>query len=121
VLTKVLITTLIIVLAMFYLKNTKQKSFNNVRSQDAVPSKFRYLSMLLLSLSLLFSAVYLFWQYQEDNKVINVTVISPVSNKKITYHVKRKDISANKIITLEGITIRLSNQERIIIAEAEIN
>ncbi|MBU2969137.1 hypothetical protein KO527_07245 [Pseudoalteromonas sp. C2R02] len=117
-LTKIIITIFIIVSVMFYLRKKNQTSSKSKHTKIAVPSQFKYLTFGFVALSLCLSAAYIFMQWQDDNKVVNVTIISPTSTNAKSYLVRKKDISINEIKTLDGITIRLSNQERIEIADA---
>lgn len=117
-LTKILITIFIIVSVMFYLRKKNQTSTANKHCRTPTPSQFKYLTFGFVALSLCLSAGYIFMQWQDDNKVVNVTIISPTSTNAKSYLVRKKDISINEIKTLDGITIRLSNQERIEIADA---
>lgn len=118
VLTKILITIFIIASVMFYLRKKSQTSSKSTHTNITTPSQFKYLTFGFVALSLCLSAGYIFMQWQDDNKVVNVTIISPSSKNEQTYLVRKKDISINEIKTLDGITIRLSNQERIEIADA---
>jgi len=102
---------------MFYLRKKNQTSTASKHTRTPVPSQFKYLTFGFVALSLCLSAGYIFMQWQDDNKVVNVTIISPTSTDEQTYLVRKKDIGVNEIKTLDGITIRLSNQERIVIAD----
>jgi len=117
VLTKILITVFIIVSVMFYLRKKNQTSTVATYTDTPAPSQFKYVAFAVVALSLCLSAGYIFMQWQDDNKVVNITIISPVSNNEQSYLVRKKDIGVNEIKTLDGITIRLSNQERIVIAD----
>jgi len=51
----------------------------------------------------------------DDNTVVDVTISSPIEAMTASYKVRKKDIEAEKITTIDGIQIRLSNQERLAI------
>nr|WP_283102737.1 hypothetical protein [Shewanella abyssi] len=118
VLTKILVTLLVIAGAIFYIRQSKV-SRTKERTQDMGKGMIiRFSLYITLSISLLASAGYWYWDWQDGNKVVSVTIVSPVSNDTVVYQVRKKHIANNEIITIDGIRVRLSNQERITIANA---
>jgi len=117
VLAKTLITIFIIVSVMFYLRNKSKNTNTKSTATTSIKPQFKYLTLAIIALLLSLSAGYVAIQWQDDNTVVNVTIISPTASTKQNYKVKKKDIAINEIKTLDGITIRLSNQERIVIAD----
>lgn len=91
-LTKIIITILIIVSVMFYLRKKNQTSSKSKHIKTSVPSQVKYLTFgfVALSLSLCLSAAYIFMQWKDDNKVVNVTIISPTSINEQSYLVRKK-------------------------------
>jgi uncharacterized membrane protein len=117
VLTKILVTLLVIASAIFYIRQSKV-SGTKERTQDMGKGIIiRFSLYIIISLSLLASAGYWYWDWQDGNKVVSVTIVSPVSNDSVVYQVRKKHITNNELITIDGIRIRLSNQERITIAK----
>ncbi|MCL1049168.1 hypothetical protein L2755_05960 [Shewanella abyssi] len=117
-LTKILVTLLVIAGAIFYIRQSKV-SRTKERTQDMGKGMIiRFSLYITLSISLLASAGYWYWDWQDGNKVVSVTIVSPVSNDTVVYQVRKKHIANNEIITIDGIRVRLSNQERITIANA---
>jgi hypothetical protein len=55
----------------------------------------------------------------DENTVVEVTITSPIEAMTTSYKVRKKDIEAKRITTVDGIQIRLSNQERLTIKAAE--
>nr|WP_283105818.1 hypothetical protein [Shewanella kaireitica] len=116
VLTKILVTMLVIAGAMFYIRQSKVSPAKE-RTQDMGRGIIiRFALYAIVSLSLLASAGYWYWDWQDGNKVVNVTIVSPMSDDSVVYQVRKKNITNNEITTVDGIRVRLSNQERIIVA-----
>jgi len=116
VLTKILVTLLVICAALFYLrspaKGLKISGSINIGQQILI----RYFFYALVAIALLGSSGYWYWDWQDGNQIVSVTIISPLVANSVVYKVRKKDISDNRIITLDGINIRLSNSERVIVA-----
>ncbi|GIU18355.1 hypothetical protein TUM4261_39060 [Shewanella sp. c952] len=115
-LTKILVTILVIAGAMFYIRQSKVSPAKE-RTQDMGRGIIiRFALYAIVSLSLLASAGYWYWDWQDGNKVVSVTIVSPMSDDSVVYQVRKKNITNNEITTVDGIRVRLSNQERIIVA-----
>ena len=89
-LTKIIITILIIVSVMFYLRKKNQTSSKSKHIKTGVPSQVKYLTFGFAALSLCLSAAYIFMQWKDDNKVVNVSIISPTSTKEQSYLLRKK-------------------------------
>ncbi len=72
-----------------------------------------------IAVSMVGSIGYWYWNWQDGNQVVRVTIVSPKVDRTSVYQVRKKDIFINQITTVDGINIRLSNQERVIIANAK--
>ncbi|WP_308443277.1 MULTISPECIES: hypothetical protein [unclassified Shewanella] len=116
VLTKILITLLIIVGAMVYMRKPREKGVRASTKELGKNIKLRIVAYVLIGLSLTATSAYWYWDWSDGNKVVSVTIVSPMSNESVVYQVRKKDIASNEITTINGIRIRLSNQERIIVA-----
>lgn len=121
--TKILVTFFVIIAAMLFLRkkssNSREKRLSNTTANVGKQIIFRYVIFGLIAVSLFASTGYWYWNWQDGNQVVRVTIVSPLEDKSDVYHVRKKDISNNQITTVEGINIRLSNQERVIIAAAK--
>nr|WP_153664433.1 hypothetical protein [Shewanella intestini] len=96
---------------------TKYELANEGRFSGA---KLSIYCLILLSLSA--TVAYWGWGWYQDNIIVNVTITSPLEQKTQTYQVRKKDIEMQRITTVDGVQIRLSNQERITITPlAEID
>ncbi|WP_392341791.1 hypothetical protein [uncultured Shewanella sp.] len=85
--------------------------------QDAQKSPLlsRVIIYTMIAVSMLASAGYWGWSWYDDNTVVEVTITSPIEAMTNSYKVRKKDIEAQRITTVDGIQIRLSNQERLTI------
>ncbi|MEZ9593820.1 hypothetical protein AB4298_04215 [Shewanella sp. 10N.261.52.F9] len=117
-LTKILITLLIIAGAMVYIRKPREKGVRASTKELGKNIKLRIGAYILVSLSLTATAGYWYWDWSDGNKVVSVTIVSPISDESVVYQVKKKDITSNELTTVNGIRIRLSNQERIIVAKS---
>lgn len=116
-LTKIIITLLIILGALFYLRKPTGSTKTQSASRLGNEMMFKYVIYGFILVSMLASAGYWYWHWQDGNQIVNVTIMSPLDKNSMTYEVRKKDISINEIITLDGLNIRLSSQERVIIAK----
>ncbi|QLE85125.1 hypothetical protein FLM48_08500 [Shewanella sp. Scap07] len=117
-LTKILVTLLVIAGAFFYIRRPKTadsrgQSTANIGQRMVM----RYVLFGIITVSLLASGGYWYWNWQDGNQVIHVTIVSPLDGNETVYKVHKKDIGQNQITTIDGLSIRLSNQERIVIAK----
>ncbi len=49
-----------------------------------------------------------------------MTLVSPKEERREVYQVRKKDISTNELVTVDGLRIRLSSEERLMIAEKSV-
>jgi|TARA_R110001592_G_scaffold165315_1_gene399566 TRAP-type C4-dicarboxylate transport system permease small subunit len=118
VLTKILVTILVILGAIVYLRRGRGHKVNRIADMaDAQKSPLlsRVIIYTMIAVSMLASAGYWGWSWYDDNTVVEVTITSPIEAMTNSYKVRKKDIEAQRITTVDGIQIRLSNQERLTI------
>jgi len=120
VLTKILVTLLVIAGALFYIRKPSATREKETAAQLGQRMIMRYVLFGLVSVSLLASAGYWYWSWQDGAKIVEVTIVSPIAESSAVYQVYKRDIKADEITTVDGINIRLSNQERVIIASVPI-
>ncbi len=122
VLTKILVTILVIVGAIVYLRRGRGSNVNrNTVMADMQSSPFfsRVIIYTMIAVSMLASASYWGWSWYDDNTIVDVTISSPVEAMSASYKVRKKDIEDQRITTVDGIQIRLSNQERLTVKAVE--
>ncbi|QYK02819.1 hypothetical protein [Shewanella psychrotolerans] len=115
-LTKILVTLLVIAGALFYIRKPASVTQMESASQLGQRILFRYIALAVVVLAVVGSGAYWYWSWQEGNEVVSVTIVSPAQEKTTIYQVHKRDIGVNELTTIEGVKVRLSNQERIIIA-----
>ena len=119
-LTKILVTLLVIAGALFYIRKPSATREKETAAQLGQRMIMRYVLFGLVSVSLLASAGYWYWSWLDGAKIVEVTIVSPIAESNAIYQVYKRDIKADEITTVDGINIRLSNQERVIIATVPI-
>ncbi|MGZ9897329.1 hypothetical protein [Shewanella gaetbuli] len=118
-LTKILVTLLVIIGASFYLKRGRKpesKTAQIIKEQSSTPLFNRLMISSVIAVSLLATALYWGWTVYDENQVVTVEITSPIDAISAQYQVRKKDIKATKITTVDGVEVRLSNQERITIS-----
>ncbi|MFT5759715.1 MAG: TRAP-type C4-dicarboxylate transport system permease small subunit [Alteromonadaceae bacterium] len=116
VLTKILVTILVILGAIVYLRRGRGHKVNRITEMantQKSPLFSRVIIYTMIAVSMLASAGYWGWSWYDDNTVVEVTITSPIKAMTDSYKVRKKDIEAQRITTVDGIQIRLSNQERL--------
>nr|WP_210147124.1 hypothetical protein [Shewanella sp. WXL01] len=105
---------------MAYLRHGRKQQQQDTQRYEQAHGKVSGAKLSIygvIALSLVATMAYWGWGWYQDNTVVNVTITSPVEGQSQTYQVRRKDIEMQRITTVDGIQIRLSNQERITISQ----
>ncbi|WP_394205627.1 hypothetical protein [Shewanella waksmanii] len=116
-LTKILVTLLVIAGAFFYIRRPKENNQTQSTANIGQRMMMRYVLFAIIALSLIASGGYWYWNWQDGNQIVHVTIVSPLDANETVYQVHKKDIGHNQITTVDGLNIRLSNQERIVISK----
>jgi len=120
-LTKILVTALVILGCYLYIRHQQQKSSQPTLSRKLgdTPKKaqFRWLAVTLIGLSLSASIGFFIFNWLDDRTVMTVKITSPQSGEVITYQVYKGDMKDRSFETLQGQIVRISNSERIEISE----
>lgn len=124
-LTKLLVTGLVILIAWKYITRRQRdvRSYQQVHHSpstkpfDIVSRKVKWLAVGLLVLAV--SIV--IWQWWLGFEKLNVIIVSPNQGTTDTYTVRKRDIGDDQIVTVDGITIRLSRDERVEITPKGVN
>ncbi|WP_052074791.1 hypothetical protein [Shewanella mangrovi] len=112
-LTKLLVTILVAVIGWKVI--SKRQATSRVESVNALPTIGRKTTVAAAILLLVAVAV-IGWQWWDGFQQVQVTIVSPQNGNVETYSVRKRDIGENTIVTVEGLKIRLSKDERIEIA-----
>ncbi len=120
-LTQILVTLLVIVGAFMYLRSGRGSKVSRREALAVESSPFfsRAVMYAMIAVSMLASAGFWGWTWYDDNTIVEVTISSPVEAMSASYQVRKKDIEAQRITTVDGIQIRLSNQERVTVKAVE--
>ncbi|QSX35102.1 hypothetical protein JYB87_07780 [Shewanella avicenniae] len=111
VLTKLLVTLLVVVIGWKVIN--KRQTSTSIQSAKAASSLSNNKYTLVAGLLLVVAAAIVGWQWWVGFQQVSVTIVSPRDGKVETYLVRKRDISENKIVTVDGLIIRLSQEERI--------
>ncbi|QYJ76863.1 hypothetical protein [Shewanella sp. FJAT-52076] len=114
---KILLTLAVIVAA--YMKFHKRKPV--MPSVSANSLLVRYLALGILFTTVLLSSVWLGWRWYDGNRVLSVTIISPERGEERIFKVRKRNLGQSELETLDGLKIRLSSQERIMISSSDQN
>ncbi|MGE6434535.1 hypothetical protein [Shewanella baltica] len=122
-LTKILLTVLVIAGAWFLLMKRQRQivpQATNISTKRLnEPLLRRYLLtgvFVVLGLSVLSYSV---WYWRDQHTIVTVRIVSPNADNNGEYRVRKGDISDSKMVTLDGIHIRFSTQERLTIIETD--
>ncbi|MBI1673906.1 hypothetical protein [Shewanella sp. DW31] len=120
---KILLTVLVIVGAWFLLVKRKRQiepqAVNLSSKRFSEPLWRRYLLtsvFVVIGFSLLSYSV---WYWRDQHRIVTVRIVSPNADNNGEYRVRKGDISDSKMVTLDGIHIRFSTQERLAIIETD--
>ncbi|MBS0042424.1 hypothetical protein KFE26_08950 [Shewanella sp. M16] len=120
---KILLTVLVIAGTWFLLVKRKRQiesqAVNLSSKRFSEPLWRRYLLtsvFVVIGFSLLSYSV---WYWRDQHRIVTVRIVSPNADNNGEYRVRKGDISDSKMVTLDGIHIRFSTQERLAIIETD--
>jgi len=125
--TKILVTALVIAACYAYLRHQRQKQSttsaqvklpNTGANKNTVTSQFKWLAISLVVLTACAAIGFFIYNLMDDRRVLNVRITNPHSSGVVTYQVYKGDIQERSFKTLQGQQVRISNSERIEISEA---
>lgn len=126
-LTKILVTVLVIVACYIYLRYQRQKAADGNRqgsSRKSAPKKtsfsaqFRWLAGGLVLLTASATIGIFIYGWVDDRRVLTVKITNPLNGNVVSYQVYKGDMQERSFETLKGQRIRISNNERIEVSEA---
>ncbi|EGH00063.1 hypothetical protein imdm_2351 [gamma proteobacterium IMCC2047] len=126
-LTKILITALVIAACFAYLRYQRGKNTAtsgqttdtpSTGSKPTLSSQFHWLAGGLILLTATAAIGFFIYNWMDNHQVMTVNIINPNSGDKVSYQVYKGDLQEHSFKTLKGQTIRISSAERIEISEA---
>jgi len=130
-LTKILITILIIVSAVVFIRYKKSleqqatlgKTTHTITIQQEPESSsqanIKYIAIGVLSLSLLTGTLMLFLNWQEEHRLYDIKIINPQTGDVDHYQAYKKDLRGRTFTTITGQQVTVSDLERLEFQEVE--
>jgi len=135
-LTKILITLLIIVGAVIFLRHKKslnQPQLSRVTPKaitiDAEPdsttkpsiiqANIKLIAFGVLSLTLLTGTVMVFLNWQDDHRLYEIKIVNPQTGNTDIFQAYKKDLQGRSFTTITGQQIKVSELERLEFLELE--
>lgn len=129
-LTKILFTSLVILVMLFYVRHqqTRRAEHQPTRSPSKdlpqtlfkpSPRLSRIAAYTVLLLMLAIGGLFYYLDWKEDHRVINIRVINTSTGEIGSYLAYQSMIRGRSFVTLDGRTITVSNSERVEMSEAE--
>ena len=125
-LTKILVTALIILACYFYLRYQRNKqqsvagqndSLDTGSEKSSLSSQIRWVAGGLIGLTVCAAIGIFIYSWMDDRRVLTVKITSPYSGEVVSYQVYKGDMKERSFKTLHGQVIRISDSERIEISE----
>ncbi|MCF1428265.1 MAG: hypothetical protein LPH21_15595 [Shewanella sp.] len=115
-LTKILLTLMVLIIAWHFLtrkRGVKQSRQTMITGQSVLK---RYGIIGLLSLLLAVGLGVSVWHWYYGYQVVTVTISTPSTGHSETFKVRRKDIEGNRLATIDGLLIRVSDQQSVTVS-----
>ncbi|MFT5721488.1 MAG: hypothetical protein ACI9W6_001804 [Motiliproteus sp.] len=123
-LTKILVTALVIIGCFLFLRFKHNHPAQRLRVIEVEPespalyrSPVRMLALGLCVFSLLASAAFVGWNWLDNQTLLQVRVTSALSGESATYQVYKGDIEGRSFITTYGQQVIIADNERMEIDE----
>ena len=121
--TKILITLLVIAGCYLYLKRrnkvARQPVRQNVVDRSAETLSIKLIAIILLSVSVLGSASFLGYQWYDGHTLLEVRIINPGTATEVVYQVYKADLNDRSFTTVDGQSVRIAASERLEITKAQ--
>lgn len=126
-LTKILITLLIIVGAVIFLRHKKSLSpaapkvitVIETKPANIIQANIKLIALAVLSLTLLMGTAMLFLNWQDDHRLYEIKVVNPQSGNIDIFEAYKKDLQGRSFTTVTGQRIKVSEWERLEFQELE--
>ncbi len=113
--TKVLLTLLVVALAYLYIKwrmgQNKRRPASAEPAEGHTPVKLTALVFILVSFTL--TVGFFGYRWVDGNQLLKITLISPQSSKPLHYEVRKSELHERSFTTTDGLMIRLGAQDRL--------
>lgn len=124
-LTKILVTALIILACFYYLRYQRNKQLAGTQKAIAatparkfsLTSQIKWLAGGLVVLTICAALASFIYGWLDKRQILNVKVTSPYSGEVVTYQVYKGDMNERSFETVQGQKIRIGNSERIEVSE----
>lgn len=121
--TKILITLLVIAGCYLYLKRrnkvASQPVRQNVADRAAETLPIKLIATILLSVSVVGSASFLGYQWYDGHTLLEVRIINPGTATEVVYQVYKTDLNDRSFTTVDGQSVRIAASERLEITKAQ--
>ena len=113
--TKLLITLLLLAAAIAYVRSRDRQAQASPAARQQAKEQNRqamFVAFALVGLMLSISGMLFYWHWSEKHIVFNVQVINSLTGERQSYQVYRDGIEARSFQTIDGRLISLSDAER---------
>ena len=120
--TKILLTLGVIAIAWLVVSNRARRERVSAASSStrlAAPptgrrdGALRLAAYGLVVLMILGSGVFLYLQWRDEYRIVNVEVINTQTGRSVSYQARRGDVEARSFLTLDGRLVNVAETERI--------
>ncbi len=128
-LTKILLTVVVIMGCYLFIRYKRGRSLPPLRVLEVVShsgshsgprSPVRMLALGLCLISLLVSALFMGWRWQDNRTLLEVRVISATTGEQVDYQAYKGDLEGRSFITIYGQRVSIADSERMEINEARV-
>lgn len=123
-LTKILLTALVIIACYVYIQYKRKAQANLAgaeqmlsESANKTPASFRWLAIGLLVASVLGAVGYTLYGWYDDQTLLNVRVINSQTGEVVNYQVQKGEMGPRSFITIHGQQVTIANSERMEVTE----
>ena len=120
-LSKIVLTILVIMAAFFFLKMREPTVSARQRPQPSPPSEgqkvFRQAAYVFLVFMVISALLVFYFEIGDRYKTVNVHVVNTQTGERVSYRAEQQDIKSDQFTTLEGRTVYVADIERIEIEE----
>lgn len=117
--TKVLLTLLVIVVAYIYLRRRVSASQSKPGPVTVTPkaggAPIRVVAVLFLLISFSLTLGFFVYRWIDGNQLLRITLTSPQSPGPVYYQVHKSELQERSFTTTDGQIIRISAQDRLVI------